>query len=116
MRNELTAFLIHLSSGWKIGSRMFSTVSQPETPFPCIGEIGNRHWHILRGFQHQCLKESSLGVKLISTILARLCCPGTDDQKSFFLVHNEDCKTLLRGETAACGDPAQNELPLVVKW
>lgn len=53
-----------------------------------------------------------MGVKLVSTILARLGYPGTDDQKSFFLVHNEDCKTLLLGETAACGDPAQSELPL----
>lgn len=116
MRNQLTAFLIHLSSGWKVGIRIFSTVSQPGTPYPCIGEIENRHWHILLGFQHQSLKESSLGVKLISTILARLCCPGTDDEKSFFLVHNEDSKTILLGETAASGGSAQTELPLVVKW
>lgn len=71
--------------------------------------------HLTR-IQHQSLKESSLGVKSVSTILARLCCPGTDDQKSFFLVHNEDSKTILLGETAACGDLAQTELPLVVKW
>lgn len=57
-----------------------------------------------------------MGVKLISTILARLCCPGTDDQKIFFLADNEDGKTLLLGDTAACGDPAQTELLLVVKW
>lgn len=57
-----------------------------------------------------------MGVKLISTILERLHCPGTDDQKSFFLVHNEESKTLLLGETAACVYPAQSELPLVVKW
>lgn len=57
-----------------------------------------------------------MGVKLISTILASLCCPGTDDQESFFLVHNEDCKRLLLGETATCGDPAQSEFLWFIVW
>lgn len=66
MGNDLTASLI--SVNWLESRHQDPFNCQPaeETPFPCVGEVGDRYWHILLGFQHRSLKESSAGVKLSS--------------------------------------------------
>lgn len=72
MGNELTASL-YTSVNWLERRRqdLFDCQNVKEIPFPCAGEIGDRHWYILPGFQYQSLKEGSGGVELSSTILAR---------------------------------------------
>jgi len=89
----------HTSVNW-LGSRhqdLFSCQPAKETPFPRVGEIRDSHWHILLGFQHQSLKEGSVGVKLSSTILSRLVLPWHRQSEGFFLVYNKHSLTFLLG-------------------
>lgn len=70
--NELTASLVHLLAGWKMGTSICTAVSQPTAPFICVREVEDRCWHILPGFWCLSLKEKLCGC--VDEI--ELCCCG----------------------------------------
>lgn len=57
MGNELTASLYtSVNCLERRHQDLFNCQNVKEIPFPCAGEIGDRHWYILPGFQYQAFE------------------------------------------------------------